>query len=48
MLVVSSLLLTLWLGALVFGFAMGGYVHALAFAAVLIVLTRRTPRVRHA
>jgi hypothetical protein len=48
MLVVSFLLLTLWLGALVFGFTMGGFVHAFALMAVLIVCARRTPEIRHA
>jgi hypothetical protein len=48
MLLVSLMLLTLWLGALVFGFTMGGFVHAPAIAAILIVLTRRTPQARHA
>ncbi len=41
MLVVSLFLLTLWLGAQVFGLGMGGLVHLLAFTAVLIVLVRK-------
>jgi len=47
MLVVSSLLLT-WIGALVFGFTMGGLVHVLVFAAVALAFARRTAHLRHA
>jgi len=47
MLVVSLLLLTLWLGAQVFGLTTGRLVHLLAFTAVLIVLLRKAPRTRN-
>jgi hypothetical protein len=47
MLVVSFLLLTLWLSALVFDFGLGSFAHAFAITAVLIVFARRSPRARH-
>ena len=43
MLVVSLFLLTLWLGAQVFGFMSGGLVHLFALTAVLIVVLRKSP-----
>ena len=48
MLIVSVLLMTAWLGALVLGSNMGGFVHLLAVTATLAVFIRRSPRERRA
>ena len=46
MLVVSVLLLTAWLGALILGLTLGGFVHLFAMTAILAVIIRRSPRER--
>ncbi len=48
MLIVSVLLMTAWLGALVLGSNMGGLVHLFAVTAMLAVFVRRSPRERRA
>jgi hypothetical protein len=45
MFAISLLLMTVWLTSVLVGFTMGGLIHALALAAVGIVLTsNRSPR----
>ena len=48
MMVLSSILLTLWFAALVLDVTLGGMVHLLAATAVLLVAAHRSPGPRHA